>query len=159
MTPVFIDKLCERLAVEQAGVQIYEAVLAKLTDPAVTKLLQRFRRDEARHCDLLAGYLNRIDVPEGMRDTPSARVAKLEGVSYLRLIAEVDAPQHLLNILLTIELTDENAWELLINLARDHSESDLVETFAQCLANEKTHLRQIRGMVAEMSRAEMNAAI
>jgi rubrerythrin len=159
MTPVFIDKLCERLAVEQAGVRIYETVLAKLSDPAVTKILQKFQRDEARHRDLLAAYLERSDVPESMRDTPSARVAKLEGESYLRLIDEVDAPQHLLNILLTVELTDENAWELLINLARDHAESELVETFAECLANEKTHLRQIRGMVAEMSRAEINAQV
>lgn len=159
MTPVFIDKLCERLAVEQAGVEIYETVIAKLSDPAAIKVLERFGRDEARHRDLLAGYLERLDVPEAMRMTPSARVAKLEGESFLRLIQEVDAPMHLLNILLTIELTDENAWELLINLARDGGDTELVETFAQCLANEKQHLRHIRGMVAEFARAEINASV
>lgn len=148
-----VDKLCERLAVETGGVDIYRAAIAKIGDRTVAARLEHFMQDEADHRDLLDAYLTRLGVTE--RDTPSARLAKHEGEAYLKLIGEADTPAQVLNILLTIELMDENGWEMIINLGRDLGDDDLVRTLDAALQDEKDHLRGVRGMLAQMTREMM----
>jgi rubrerythrin len=159
MQNALIDKLCERLAVEEGGVKIYQAILDKLSgDGELVSRLRRFQTEESGHVDVLERYLDQLGVSEGARETPSARLARHEGEAYLRLIDEADTPTQLLNILLTVELTDENAWELLINLGRDRGDEEMVGAFAECLRHEKEHLMKVRGMVARRVRAEIEAA-
>jgi rubrerythrin len=150
-----VDLLCERLAVETGGVELYRAALARLQSMsaalAVTERLEHFMHEEAQHRDLLAGYLDRLNVTE--RQTPSARLAEHEGEAYAKLIAEAETPAQLLNILLTVELTDETGWEMLINLGRDLRDEEMVSMFGQALRSEKEHLRGVRGMLAQMNRA------
>ena len=150
-----VDKLCERLAVETGGVDIYRAAIAKVDDPTVAARLEHFMQDEADHRDLLEAYLTRLGVSE--RDTPSARLAKHEGKAYLDLIGEAQTPAQVLNILLTVELMDENGWEMIINLGRDLDDDDLVRTLDAALQEEKDHLRGVRGMLAQMTRALMTS--
>ncbi len=157
MTQVLVNKLCERFAVEEGGVKLYDAILAKLSAGKITDRLTRFRRDEAAHRDLLAQYLDKLDVATDARETPAAILARHEGEAFLKLIAEADGPSQVLNILLTVELMDENGWELLINLGRDCGDSELVSTFERCLRDEKDHLRAIRGMVAEDARLSLES--
>jgi rubrerythrin len=154
--PALVDLLCERLAVETGGVDIYHAALEKLVDPTLTARLRHFMEEEAQHRDLLAGYLDRLGV--GDRDTPSARLARREGKAYLGLVAEAETPLQLLDILLTVEMTDEGAWELLIDLGRDLHDDELVRTFSSALKQEKEHLRGVRGMVAQRARELMMSA-
>jgi rubrerythrin len=144
------DMLCERLAVETHGVELYRAVLAKMPEPKVAARLEHFMHEEAQHRDLLSGYLDRLGV--GERETPSARLAAHEGEAYARLIGEAQTAPQLLNILLTVELMDETGWEMLINLGRDLGDADMVSTFQQALKEEKEHLRGVRGMLAQMTR-------
>ena len=151
-----VDKLCERLAVETGGVDIYQAAIAKLNDPTMVGRLQHFMQEEAKHRDLLATYLDKLGVEE--RETPSARLAKHEGEAYLKLIAEADTPAQILNIMLTIELMDENGWEMIINLGRDIHDDDMVRTLSVALKDEKEHLRGVRGMLALVTRASFDAA-
>ena len=173
----FIDQVCERLAVETCGVKIYEAILAKpalaaLEEPAVLQRLRTFQRDEARHRDLLRVYLDRLGVTDV--ETPSARLARHEGEAFLRLIDEAQTAHQLLNILLTVELMDETAWEMLVNLGRDlagmagkseedriegeaPAASEIVQTFNAALREEKEHLRGVRGLVAQLSKEEIMA--
>ena len=153
---VLVDKLCERLAVETGGVDIYQAAIAKLNDPTVVGRLKHFMQEEAKHRDLLAAYLDRLGVEE--RQTPSARLAKHEGDAYLKLIAEAQTPAQLLNILLTVELMDENGWEMIINLGRDIHDDEMVRTLNVALKDEKEHLRGVRGMLAKMTRDSLAAA-
>jgi len=148
-----VDKLCERLAVETGGVGIYQAAIAKIEDPAVAARLRHFMQEEAEHRDLLAAYLDKLGVSE--RETPSARLAKHEGEAYLKLIGEAEMPAQVLNILLTIELMDENGWEMIINLGRDVGDDELVRTLNAALQEEKEHLRGVRGMLAQMTRSMM----
>lgn len=148
--PALVDKLCERLAVETGGVEIYQAVLRKLDDPALAPRLEHFMKEEARHRDLLAAYLDRLGVQE--RETPSARLARHEGQAYLQLVEEAETPTQLMNILLTVELMDENAWEMIINIGRDIHDEEMVRTLQGALKEEKEHLRGVRGMVAQMTR-------
>jgi rubrerythrin len=151
-----VDKLCERLAVETGGVDIYRAVIAKIDDPAVAARLQRYMEEEAEHRDLLDAYLTKLGVTA--RETPSARLAKLEGDAFAKLVGEASTPEQVLNILLTIELMDENGWEMIINLGRDLGDDELVRTFDVALQEEKDHLRGVRGMLAKMIRATMTVA-
>jgi rubrerythrin len=110
-------------------------------------------QEEAEHRDLLAAYLDKLGVSE--RETPSARLAKHEGEAYLKLIGEAEMPAQVLNILLTIELMDENGWEMIINLGRDVGDDELVRTLNAALQEEKEHLRGVRGMLAQMTRSMM----
>ena len=148
-----VDKLCERLAVETGGVGIYEAAIAKVGDPTLAARLRHFMDEEAEHRDLLDKYLTQLGVTE--RETPSARLAKHEGEAYLKLIGEAETPAQVLNILLTVELMDENAWEMIINLGRDLGDETMVRTFNMALKEEKEHLRGVRGMLAELTREMM----
>lgn len=150
-----VDKLCERLAVESAGVEIYEAIIARITDDMIVARLKHFMQEEAKHRDLLAAFLDRMGAQE--RETPSARLARLEGQAYLRLVDEATTTAQLLNILLTVELVDETAWEMLVNLGRDLGEEDMVRTFNMALKEEKEHLRGVRGMLANVTRQMMTA--
>ena len=157
MQKALIDKLCERLAVEIGGVEIYQAILSRLPgDDELTRRLRRFQAEEARHRDLLSGYLDRLGVSD--RETPSARLARLEAHAFLKLIDEAETPAQLLDVLLTVELMDETAWELLINLARDLGDEAMLSQFADCLRHEKEHLMKVRGAVAERLRAELSGA-
>jgi len=152
-----IDKLCERLAVETGGVELYQAVLDKLSgDEALCSRLRRFQADEARHRDVLIEYLDKLGVPKDGRDTPSARLAQHEGQAFLKLIGEAETPAQILNVLLTVELMDENAWELLVDFARDKNDEDSVRLFDQCLREEKEHLIKVRGALVRMVREEMS---
>jgi rubrerythrin len=150
-----VDRLCERLAVEQSGVQIYEAILSKLDDEELAARLRRFQAQEAQHCDLLAARLDQLGAEN--RDTPSARLARIEGQAFLKLIDEAQTPSQLMNLLFTVELMDENAWEMLIDLGRDLDDEELVASFTAALRDEKDHLRQIRGMLAQLVRGELAA--
>jgi rubrerythrin len=148
-----VDRLCERLAVETGGVDIYQAAIAKIDDPTIAARLKHFMQEEANHRDLLTGYLDKLGVEN--RDTPSARLARLEGQAYLKLIAEATTPVHVINVLLTIELMDENAWEMIVNLGRDIHDDEMVRTLAGALKAEKEHLRGVRGIMAQLTREVM----
>lgn len=150
-----VDKLCERLAVETGGVGIYEAAIAKIDDPRIAARLTRYMHDEAEHRDLLETYLTRLGV-DG-RETPSARLARLEGDAYKKLVGEADTPAQVLNILLTVELMDENGWEMIIDLGRDLGDDELVRALDGALQDEKEHLRGVRGILARMTRAIMTS--
>ena len=154
--PALVDKLCERLAVETGGVEIYQAALEKLADPLLARRLQHFMKEEAEHRDLLTEYLDRLGVED--RDTPSARLARHEGQAYLTLIGEAETPLQVLDILLTVEMMDENAWELLIDLGRDLGDEEMVRAFSGALKEEKEHLRGVRGLVAQRTREMMMTA-
>src|SRR3954466_15403767 len=93
-----VDKLCERLAVETGGVDIYQAAIAKIDDPTIAARLKHFMQEEANNRDLLTAYLDKLGVEN--RDTPSARLARLEGQAYLKLIEEATTPVHVINVLL-----------------------------------------------------------
>jgi rubrerythrin len=155
-----IDKLCERLAVETAGVALYQAVLDKLSpqieSDALATRLRRFQADEARHRDLLIEYLDKLGVPGDQRETPSARLADHEGQAFLKLVGEAETPAQILNVLLTVELMDENAWELLVDLARDAGDEESVRLFDQCLREEKEHLIKVRGALVRMIRDDLS---
>ena len=151
-----VDKLCERLAAETGGIDIYQAALDKIDDAAVVPRLKRFLRDEMAHRDLLATYLDRLHVSE--RETRSARLVRLEADTYVKLVGEAETTAQVLNVLLTFELMDENAWEMIIDVGRDVHDDEMVRTLDAALRDEKEHLRGVRGLLAGLTRSMMTAA-
>ncbi len=151
-----VDKLCERLAAETGGIDLYQAALEKIDDPAVAPRLKRFLRDEMAHRDLLATYLDRLHVSD--RETRSARLARHEADAYIKLVGEAETMAQVLNVLLTFELMDENGWEMLIDVGRDVPDDDMVRTLDRARRDEKEHLRGVRGMLAGLHRTMMTPA-
>ena len=73
----------------------------------------------------------------------------------MKLIEEATTPVHVINVLLTIELMDENAWEMIVNLGRDIHDDEMVRTLNGALKSEKEHLRGVRGIMAQLTREQM----
>ncbi|HEU4621898.1 MAG TPA: ferritin-like domain-containing protein [Burkholderiaceae bacterium] len=157
---VLIDKLGERLAFERSGTRLYDALLVKCetmqgTSPAIPlDELRRFRDEEAEHFKLVVQALESLGA-DSTAQTPSADVI---GVTSLGVLQTISDPRttvtQSLNALLTIELTDNAGWELLIDLAEQTGHLELIPDFQNALQNERTHLVTIRGLVRQATLTE-----
>ena len=152
---VFLDKLGERLAFERSGVRLYEALLTKCQAtpeklPGMsTEQLMHFRDEEAKHFKLVADALERL----GADPTAQTPAADLTGVESMGLMQVLDDPRttvaQSLHALLIAELADNAGWELLIQLAEDLGQDELVTSFEQALQEEMEHLEHVRQWVAQ----------
>jgi hypothetical protein len=62
-----------------------------------------------------------------------------------------------LQAILTAELTDNDGWRMLINLAEELGHADLASEFHAALTNEETHLASVRGWLEELVLAQAQA--
>ena len=149
---VLINKLGERLAYERTGVRRYEATLAKVqgaekVDQGLVTTLQQIRNDEEEHFQLLVSALEKLGAdPTAM--TPDADVSGVIALGVMQVLTDprTDIPQSL-NALLTVELADNAAWELLIELAEQAHQKDIAASFKKALAQEERHLATIKGLL------------
>lgn len=51
--------------------------------------------------------------------------------------------------MLTAELTDNDGWELLINVTENLGYQDMAREFQRALENEEQHLKNVRGWLTE----------
>ncbi|MFO7189345.1 MAG: ferritin-like domain-containing protein [Pseudomonadota bacterium] len=158
---VFIDKLGERLAYERTGVRLYEALIVKCRGAAqegrfnvsIDQLLH-IHDEEARHFKLLTEAMTKLGAdPTAM--TPCADVVGVQSIGILQVLTDprTSIPQ-CLNAMLTVELADNAAWELLIQLAQDMGQDDLAEQFEGALAAEEEHLAIVKQMLQDAVQAE-----
>jgi rubrerythrin len=147
---VFLDKLGERLAFERTGARLYQALICKakllegkLEKPSV-KELERIYQDELRHFHLLKEALEAL----GADPTVMAPSAEISSVSSMGLIQVLCDPRttvsECLCAILTTELTDNDGWELLIQLAHQMEQPELAKIFTQALQEEQKHLASVR---------------
>lgn len=154
---VLIDKLGERLAYERTGVRLYEAAIAKVqaldtgagAPPDLLTTLQKIRNEEEEHFHLLVAAVEKLGAdPTAM--TPSADVV---GVIALGVVQVLTDPRtnisHALNALLTIELADNAAWELLIEMAESAGQKDIARSFAKALTQEEEHVALIKALLRQ----------
>lgn len=156
----FLDKLGERMAFERTGTRLFDAILAKHAagdspvGQADAVTLQTFRDQERRHFDLLWDSL----VNMGADPTCETPAADLAGVKAKGLVAAVTDPRatfcQALDALLVAELTDNEGWRQLIDLADGMGQSGMVERFQAAMAEEDIHLETIRRWVNELVREE-----
>lgn len=152
-----IDKLGERLAFERAGTRLYDALLDKLTSQAdpgcsITEdAVRTIRAQEARHFTTVAQAIESI----GGDPTSQTPCADLVGVESSGLIQVVTDPRtslaQSLHALQTAEMTDNAGWELLIALADDHGQTDMIDDFTIALSDERQHLMQVRHWLNELT--------
>lgn len=151
---LLVDKLGERLAFERSGVRFYDAMLAKLkaSDAAAADAIneiEKIRNEELAHMTIVKEAIETLGAdPTAM--TPCADVA---GVSAMGLMQVLTDPRtniaQCLNALLTIELTDNAAWELLIELTKEAGHPMIAEDFEDALEQENQHLVTIKSLLKD----------
>ena len=151
---VFIDKLGERLAFERTGVRLYDGLLSKLdaygTWPGgpSRRDLEQHRTDELSHFEMVREAIVQLGGDATVM-TPSA---DLKAVASAGLVQVITDPRtdlfQCLDVMLTAELTDNDGWEMLIQLARDMNQDRLADDFDRALGAERRHLSRVRMWVA-----------
>lgn len=157
---LLVDKLGERLAFERTGVRLYDAVIAKLeaSDGEGRKMipeLKHIREEEAEHMFILKGAIETLGAdPTAM--TPCADVAGVMAVGPMQVVTDprTNASQAL-NALLTIELTDNAAWESLIELTDKAGHPNIAKSFRKAVEQEEEHLQTIKRLLNNELAAHM----
>lgn len=149
---IFVDKLGERLAFERNGVRLYDAVIAKAkalgTDGAeLVGMLQHIRDEEYEHMLMVAEAIETLGAdPTAM--TPCADVAGVKGMGIMQVVTDPrsNLPQAL-GALLTAELEDNAAWEMLIELADAGGHPKIAKGFEKAKLQEDDHLVKIKTLL------------
>lgn len=146
---LLIDKLGERLAYERNGVRLYEAALAKaraLGDSYQELIgdLRHIHDEEAEHMQLVKEAIETLGA-DPTAQTPCADVSGVMAMGIMQVLTDprTNLPQ-CLEALLTVELTDNAAWELLIELAQEAGHPNIADTFEHALQQEQEHLVTIK---------------
>jgi hypothetical protein len=157
---IFLDKLGERLAFERTGTRLYEAILIKLQasenwqgGPTLADV-QRFRDEERAHFLMVREAMEEIGAdPTAM--TPAADVIGVASTGLLQVVTDprTTLPQSL-QALLTAELTDNDGWDQLIELARIYGKDDMAARFESAKAAEEVHLAEVRRWVTVQTSLE-----
>lgn len=152
-TEILLNKMGERLAFERSGVRVYECFIAKCeaaaavgTLPAAIDfdLLRQFCIEEAQHFALLRDVLAGLGA-DPTAQTPDADVAAMASLGLMQVIQDPrTSVTQSLEAMLSIEMTDNAAWELLVRLARDMTMEAIGDQFQQAEEQEDRHLSTIR---------------
>ena len=152
---VFLDKLSERLAFERTGVRLYEALYNKVetlgeTVPGPTlEQIEQIGREELEHFLMV----NRAITELGGDPTVESPCADVAGVASMGILQVLSDPRtsvtQCLQAMLTAELTDNDGWRLLIQLADNFGFDEVKTEFETALANEEIHLQNVRTWLAE----------
>lgn len=150
------DKLSERLAFERSGTRLYDALIGKVAalgesapGPTLAEL-REIRDDEHRH------FLLVRDAIAGLGGDPTVMspCADTVVVSSLGLIQVLTDPRttvaQSLQAILTAELTDNDGWQMLIDLADSLGHEELTGQFREALAAEEQHLARVRGWLSAL---------
>jgi rubrerythrin len=151
---VLLDRLGERLAFERTGTRLYEALLAKHATSAgwnggpSREELERFHADELDHFELLSDCIEELG-GDPTAETPAADVAGVlaSGVLLVATDPRTTLAQSL-NALLTAELTDNDGWQILLDLVRALRHDELAARFLRAQQQELIHLGWVRRWVS-----------
>ncbi len=151
---VLLDKLGERLAFERTGVRLYEAMVAKATsaigaEPALVGTLREIQTQELEHMNIVREAIETLGGdPTAM--TPCADVAGVKAMGVLQVLTDPRTTlSQSMSAILTIELEDNAAWELLIELAHKGGHPMIAKRFQHALEQEEKHLATVRGLIRE----------
>jgi hypothetical protein len=160
---VLLDKLSERLAFERTGTRLYDALINKCEvlgerspGPTVAQL-REIREDELRHLLLLNRAITALGGDPTVQ-SPCADTVQVASLGLLQVLTDprTSVPQ-CLQAILTAELTDNDGWQLLVNLAEELGHAELAAEFQTALAGEETHLASVRGWLEEHVLAQAQA--
>jgi hypothetical protein len=158
------DKLGERLGFERMGVRLYTAIVSKFDiyggfpgGPSKVEL-EKILSEEYEHFKLLEGAVMKLGGDPTVM-TPSADLQATMNRGVLEVVVEprTDFVQ-CLEAALIAELADNDAWEMLSQLARQAGEEELAASFDRALLEEREHLIKVRAwLAAAQGRTEIMA--
>ncbi len=148
MRAVLMDKLGERLAFERSGVRLYDALMVKCAADSSAgipaKELKHIRDEEAMHFALVGAAIQSLG-GDPTAQTPSADVAGVEGMGLMQVLNDPKTTvAQALHAIVVAEMTDNAAWDELIELASQAGTDDLVARFAKARENEAEHLERVQ---------------
>jgi hypothetical protein len=147
---VLLDLVGERLAFERAGVRLYDALLAKFAaadehpgGPTVGDL-QTIRAQELAHFHLLGAVCQQLGGdPTAM--TPAADIIANASAGLLKVVSDPHTTfNQALKAVLVAELTDNDGWSLLTDLAAELDLEDAAAQFGAAADVEAEHLTNVR---------------
>jgi len=145
---LLMDKLGERLAFERSGTRLYDALMMKCKAAGAkipAKELQHIRDEEAMHFALCGAAIQSLG-GDPTEQTPCADIAGVEGMGLVQVLTDPRTTvAQCLHAILVAEMTDNAAWEELIELTLPTGNDDLVARFRKAQANEAEHLGKVRG--------------
>jgi hypothetical protein len=153
---LLMDKLGERLAFERSGTRLYDALLGKcnaMQSKIPLKELQHIRDEEAMHFALCGAAIQSLG-GDPTEQTPCADVAGVEGSGLMQVLTDPRTTMaQALHAILVAEMTDNAAWEELIEMtmqsAPAESADELVARFKNAQENEAEHLEKVRAWYKE----------
>jgi hypothetical protein len=148
MTAVLMDKLGERLAFERSGTRLYDALLVKCqADKAAgipLKDVQHIRDEEALHFALVGAAIQSLG-GDPTAQTPGGDVAGVEGAGLMQVLTDPKTTvAQALHAILVAEMTDNAAWDELIELTSQIGNDDLVARFSKARDSEMEHLEKVQ---------------
>ena len=157
---VLLDKMAERAAFERTGTRLYDMMLQKVAaapelPPGLTlEGVQEIRDEEHSHFLLLTAAIEGLGAdPTAM--TPCANVTGVQGMGLVQAMGEPRLTiAQALSTLLAAEVIDNASWELLIELAQDFGQDELVAQFTQALAAEQKHEAMVTAWMSAALAAE-----
>jgi rubrerythrin len=146
---VLMDKLGERLAFERSGTRLYDALMVKCSSDksagVPAKDLRHIRDEEAVHFALVGAAIESLG-GDPTAQTPSADVAGVEGMGLMQVLNDPKTTvAQALHAILVAEMTDNAAWDELIELASQVGNDDLVARFTKARDEEREHLEKVQG--------------
>jgi rubrerythrin len=157
VSAVFMDKLGDRLAFERGGTRLYEAMLGKVRaigaepgGPAEADL-QHIMAEELEHFELVQAAIEGLG-GDPTFETPSANLSGVASLGIVQIVSDARTTvAESLGALLIAELTDNDAWQMLIELAQALGQTELASEFQAALEQEREHLEMVRGWVKAMA--------
>jgi len=150
---VLLDKLGARLAFERTGVRLYEALSSRILGGPTweggptAEDVALIRAGELEHFQLVKNWITRLGSDPTVI-TPAAEVSAVAALGPLQVLGDPRIPLRCaLDAILIIELTDNDGWSLLIDLATSVGMTEMAADFQRALAVEQQHLQTVRGWV------------
>jgi bacterioferritin (cytochrome b1) len=119
-------------------------------------MLRAIQRQEAEHMQVVREAIETLGAdPTAM--TPCAHVVGTMALGIIQVLTDPRTNMaQCLNAILTIELTDNAAWELLIELARQANHPHIAASFEEPLRHEEEHLAAIKTLLSTEVRAQLS---
>jgi rubrerythrin len=156
----FLDQLAARLAFERTGTRLYEALLVKYEAAHVhqggptREELEEIRDEELEHAAMLAECIETLGA-DPTAVTPAANVQAVAGHGILQVVADPRTTlSQALEAVLIAELADNDAWQLLHDLAEGMGQHELAEQFRHAQSHEEEHLARVRRWVSAALRGQ-----
>jgi len=132
-------------------VRLYEAMIAKARNldsgNDLVGVLQHIRDEEFEHMMLVHAAMEKLGA-DPTAQTPSADVAGVMAMGIMQVLTDPRTNvAQCMNALLTAELADNAAWELLIELAQAAGHPNIADSFVHAKTQEDDHLVKIKTLM------------